>query len=227
MYRNYKLYDKAAISTVVGRNLLLENAARLKMKVENISFKKAQKEMRAIAREKGAGKLTNPFEKEGLYKVIGFNYINSHMISYLGINLKGVVLMFFTPGSTLIAKIVNHDYTRIDDSINLKPNPGLMLWVRDFFGTRNKGEIFLSVSVIVYSIFLYMLFFLSVPYMKNNKYSKLFLILSILIIMYITILTGPVGHARLRLPINPFIIILSSIGLYNLSIRNKQLLLYH
>jgi len=100
-------------------------------------------------------------------------------------------------------------------------------WVKDFQGVRTTGEQIISISIILYYLFMYIIFLFSLFLLKKEKSNTSFLILSFLIIFYITLLTGPVGHARFRLPINPFIIILSSFGLYHLSIRNKQLWIYH
>jgi 4-amino-4-deoxy-L-arabinose transferase-like glycosyltransferase len=227
LYHNYNLYNKPAISTVVGRNLLFENAARLMVKVENISFVEAQKKMRLMAAEKGSQQLINPFEKEKLYKKTGIDYIKDHLPSYIAINIRGVVLMYFTPGSTLISKILNHDYTRIDDSVNLKANPGLGHWVIGFFKTRRKGEVIISVNIILFYLVIYLFFLYAIPFLNKNKSFKLFFISSLLIIMYITVLTGPVGHARLRLPINPFIIIISSVGIHHLILKKKRPLADH
>jgi len=221
--RNYKLYDKAAITTIVGRNLLFENAARLAMEVDEISFEEAQKKLRFAANEEGAKQLENPFDKEKLYRKMGFSYIKKHMLSYIGINIKGVMFLYFTPGSTLITKIINHNYARVDDNINLKPNPSFLEWIKEFIGLRTFSELIISISVIFYYLLMYVFVVLAIPVLYKEKNNVLFMGLCFLIILYITILTGPVGHARFRLPINPFIIMIGSVGIYNFLNKFKLL----
>lgn len=215
LYHNYQFYNKASLSTILGENLLFHNAARLKVKVEGISFVEAQQNFRLEANKNGVKQLSNPFDKEKLFRKMGFSYIREHFLPYILVNIEGIANFYFTPGSTILSKIIGHHYIRVDDYTSLRPRQSYSQWIKDFIGIRTNLELAISILVIFYYLFLYFSAIASIPFFCRQKNYFAYVIFSCASIFYITILTGPVGHARFRLPIIPFIIMFSSVGIYN------------
>jgi len=215
IYRNYHLYGKVGLSTVTGYNLLFFNIAKLQEEVNNISFTEAQKKLKEVAELRGSGQLTNPFEKETLYKEIAVEYIKKNIFTYISVHIKGFVYMYFTPASSVLSQIIKHKYIRIDDYINLSRNSSFFQSIKVFFNVRSTPEVILAFSILIFYFIIYILFITSFfSICKNKEYA--FIVICLMIIIYFTIITGPVGHARYRLPINPFLIIISSKGIFDI-----------
>ena len=197
--RNKIKYDHFRYTSITGQNLLNYNIALTKKRTEGISFAQAREELKVEYTE-------NPFEYSNIQAKAAVNYIKNHKWEYLTEHLSGIFRMY--------------------SSMNYKHFAGR------FFGVKNQEDIYGNFSinparafknpVLLGTCIYYFLFTLTcylfalrgaISIFKRKQYFPLLIIL--LMIVYFSFITGPVGSYRYKLYISPLYILLASFSIIN------------
>ncbi len=208
--RNYRLFHKVTLSSLPSYNLFHYNLPEYYSYTKNIH----PEEARDILKQDLNFKVLNDDElRRGEYMDIlgdiSSTHIKGNFVGYTRFHLLKTI-PFFISSSIKNAFVMkdailgvtesNIKYHNISSEI-LKGN------IKELFRIL-KSEWLFFIERIIWGILL-ILALCSVFIKENRKISVLF----ITIIMYFAILTGPVSYVRYRLPIQPFLIVLTVVTL--------------
>ena len=205
MIRNKNLYGYWSLSAIGGRSICSHYAAYLKSDLEGISVARAQEyfndELRAYK---------NPFISSSNCQRKAIKYILSNLGSYIPLHLKGTLNMFLGVGRADILYLLGKEVPGRDF---LQGNLATKI-VEEL--KNSKNQYFLVPLLAIRQLFEYLFLLVGVVAllaMKNARDKKIYALLIILFIAYFTVLIGPIGYSRFRIPIVPLYLILSSYGL--------------
>jgi len=201
-FRNLQVYGHYSLSNVAGQVLLAWNVAAAKAEAENINRYEA--EARLIGNSLDG--ITNPFERSKIKKKIAVSYILRHPLQYAKYSLKGIVQMFLGTGRSGISDLFG---------IEIEPRPFGYEPLADtaYRVIRSWDNELPTIILFIKQIieYLFLIIGLVIMCMKDKK---LFLLLLVMTIFYFVALTGPVGYSRYRIPIIPFYLIISAVGIF-------------
>jgi hypothetical protein len=154
------------------------------------------------------------------YDEISQWYIKNNWVAFIYIHLKNSILCYVNPGSLGIAQFLgwNEDL----NSGNLAANPA---GVMGFIHGKSWKIICLTFVLVTYNIFLFILSvyglycFLIKLVSKNNvlTFDGYYIVTLVILILVLTFSLGANGNsARFKLPIFPFMLLFTSLGLTDL-----------
>lgn len=218
--RNYLVFGEYKLTNSAGPNLAGYYYPYLKSNMENISTSTARNQIYAKLKNT-IDYDKNPFyygnkEKEFFFEEIKNYPINIFLETWIEGNLK----FLFTPSAVDTFYLLNIEKTNFSEIQSVNFFEKIQVYL---FENENKiYSIILIFSIIAILIFRF--FALCVFFITNKKdYLKLIIFFSIIFINMT--LTGPIGSARYRIIVDPFLIILSAISLsyfYNNFIKNEK-----
>lgn len=214
--RNARKHDYPGISTVQGFNLLYYNGALAKARDEGVSIDAAED---ALTVELQAGRLSEHIssgESAAAMQRLGIKTIFKHFSSYTILHAQGMLATLFDPGRINLARVLYGEQSGsgLLEAFSTKgitgglaflfrQQPALIL----LFGIALIWQVLLVVVSILGCIFTY------------KQFDRLCFWLLLALVIYFVFITGPVGAARFRAPIMPFLAILAGFGIERL--RNK------
>lgn len=212
--RNYLKYEYAKLSSLPGYHLLFYNVAYTEVEKTGLSIEQVRNELNNMAKNNGMYKEQNPFEKSRIYNNISKMYILNNWKIYILKHMKGIINMYVGVSSIRITRIIGIRSTPL--KADQFACPSILSRFIDFFKTKSIGEIIIALSVGIFLMVCSICFFWGSIILLINKRYFAFLIF-ILIILYFSALIGVAGVVRYKLPITPFYIIISAIGILHIS----------
>jgi 4-amino-4-deoxy-L-arabinose transferase-like glycosyltransferase len=209
VYRNYRLYDSAKISTVQGTNLLFWQVAYTRAWETHRPGDAVIPELMAQARALGYRDDGNPFANEKIAQIVAVHYIKSHPRAYASRWLSGMLHTYTNLGTAEMAAKLGWTPTRfpVENMFATESESGL---VAKFFQLKSLPEIAIGLAVMVLLLTNSFLFVLgAVVLARNRRWSVLGLF--VLSILYFTVTAGPIGLARFRMPITPFYLLIGAV----------------
>lgn len=206
---NFSEYETLGLGTLGGHNLLNYNAKSVLLVQKKMSVKDSEEYIAQRLSQVGADTVKNPFDREKLQLKVGLEIIGENKIDYLINHLNGCI-NFYTALST-----VNLSKTLQLEKYNDKSffwGPSNFSRIEFYLQKDGSGVLFLSIVLILWLLILYITAaFGVVKLFRDKEYFVVYSILSI--ILYYTVITGVVAVARYRLPVHPFLMLLSSYGI--------------
>ncbi len=207
-FRNYQTFGHYQLTNSTGPNLAGYYLPYIKAKAEGLSTKEARlknyKELNAQIDYN-----QNPFDVSEIEKKYFFNTVNGYSLIFLiEAWFEGNLKLIFTPPAVdtfYLLNVEKTNFSEIDESKFLKKI------YKYLFENQNK---FYS-SVLILSIFIIIFArLLSIYSLFSCQKKDLFKIILLFCVIGINlILTGPIGSARYRIIVEPFLIILCSISI--------------
>lgn len=212
MTRNYHKHDHFFFSTSGNFNLLILYASDVEAEAKNVSTVKLKQEYRKELSTKFPNVTNeNIYDLHQQYKQKAFSIFLTYHGALIKSYVRGIVDMFFSVnrgfGEMIIGKEKKIPY---DAFVMLKQNglTGLKIILIDY----PISTTFYAGSMLLWFFLTYITTLLGFHQLIINK--KWPLLLFILIpIIYFFLITGQAGNGRFKLPIIPFYLILSAIGL--------------
>ena len=212
LIRNKNLYGYWSLSVIGGWNICAYNASYLKSDIEGISIVEAQEYFK---REREG--YDNTFAAVDNCKQKAIKYILSNLTHYIPLHLKGTLNIFLGVGRADILYLLGKEVPSRDF---LQGN----LTTKIIEEIKHSKEQYFLVPILgIRQLLEYLLFLIGVVVLfarptakrakKNGRNRKLSALLIILFFVYLTILIGPVGYSRFRIPIVPLYLLFSAYGL--------------
>lgn len=213
LYRNYLEYGYAKLSSIQGYHLLFYNVAYTEVEKTGLSIEQVRNELNRLANNNAMYKEQNPFEKDRVYNNIAKIYILNNWKIYILKHMKGVINMYIGVSSTMITSIIGIRSTPLKE--DQFACPSILLRFIDFLKTKSIGEIIIGLCVGIFLTVCYICFFWGASILLiNRRYFVFFIFIST--ILYFSALAGVAGVVRYKLPITPFYIIISAIGILHI-----------
>ncbi len=216
--RNYQVFDVAGISSVSAYNVLFYN-----LSLHNIYLHGESVGQDLIPKEVPLDDISRfrSYEYADLYQERVKEYLNEHWQSYLLFHVIKMIpfflassymdlALYISPESQTTYRSVNFSHMLLDLNVSGFLS---MLWGRI---AARDGFFFLFLTniagwgcIYLLAVWVVMRGFLS----RQSPVFKLFLLGVVLLIGYVSVLTGPIAMPRYRLPIEPYLFLLASAGM--------------
>lgn len=223
LIRNYKLYDHFGLSTNGGYNLLYIFVGSVYNNQYQMDPDSTRKMLQNKVQETGGLEINNPFVLDQTEKSVAFELIQKEPVKFIQNYISGCLNIYSSLSSYQISSILG-----LEGSYVLGKNfYGVTQFsqVSYFLEERKIGTIIASGSVMIFLLFSYLFVTVSIWRLyKDGRGKELVLLLAM--ILYFTLITGTLGSsARFKLPISPFLLTISSVGIVYLSEKwkNKKL----
>ena len=209
--RNFINFESFNISSIDGYNLFYCNAVYTEANISGISKEEARERLEKFLPAEFTS--LNNFEKSKIYRKIALNYIKNHPKDYLLVHFKGILKML-----TNSTKYQTMEIFGLEKRIEGRKNKTFPLSESTIDRVKRvlanaKEEYYLSPILSLILLFEYILAFIGLVSLFIKKHWASALIF-ISIIAYFTLLTGPAGEERYRIPIVPFYLVLSAYGIF-------------
>jgi hypothetical protein len=156
---------------------------------------------------------TNSYkERQDLVKSLSIDYIKKDWISYSWFHLIGSVRMFFDPGRFDLFNFFNFKKENKIGFLYEINNGG----IQGAYNFLKKQPLLILILLPVIFIFnLIKIYGFLIFWIKNYKSTSPTLWFVLLIIIYISILTGPGGASRFLVPVIPIYCMIASLGIFS------------
>lgn len=212
--RNYMVFNTPMISSHQEEGLIFWSCAHLEADLSKIGFVEAQKKLRRELADVTQDSSLTLSQKMKIYQRTAIAKILKHPFTYAKVNLAGIASMYLGPSSEQICHRLGFPINKnVSLTKILLAREGPLSTIKAVWNIKG-GVGFL---VILYGVaFLGVVYFGMVIGIVRAVISGKYLGLStlLLIIAYYSAITGPLGFSRYRLPVMPYIFILSSVGIY-------------
>ena len=210
LYRNHAQYDHVGLSTIQGKNLLFYGASYAEVAKTGRSLEDVRAEFGEMAAERGAIEGNNPFENSKIYQDIAMSYVKSNQVLYAKRHLRGIANMFLNLSTQQIA-----DYLGVsshDLPYRFFAAPGFLETVRGFLRSKSSAELTIGafVGVVMLATYLAALVGGCAVFRKRNHF---YLMAAAIITLYFFASVGLIGQARYKMPLVPFYIAYTGLGL--------------
>ncbi|MBP7508619.1 MAG: glycosyltransferase family 39 protein [Prolixibacteraceae bacterium] len=223
---NYCKYGVAKLSSISGYNLLIFNVASTEAYKTQKPIAEVQKYFNYLAIQRGSDSTAlnpsnkEPFKNSDIYTGIAKEYIKDNFLLYIKRNIIGIAYMYVAVPTGLITTNFNIQSKYHSEHYAGAKFSGGFKYL-GFFNKMSLVELIITVSMFLFLFLIYVFSFLKVLNPGRKRDSWFYILLFVLIILYFSALTGVVGASRYRLPIMPFLYILSAAGFSFFTIKNK------
>ncbi len=225
IFRNYEIFGEPSFSTPGDFNLLALTVTPMEMKRQDMDdvnvvraalFLEADDMMRA---DNYDPERLNEFQRAKYWRKLALRYIFSDPMGALYTYGRGILDIFLNLETSAFSKMLHIPMTRFD----MKSYSNIFELVRDF--VLKKGIVGIIVGGIagLFLLLTYLSTFLGIC-LSWRKLNHSYIVYCLLIVGYFIILTGAAGLARFRLPIIPFYLIFTAVGIdFFFAYRKKPL----
>ncbi len=240
LIRNYIIYGSFFLTNSGEYNLLAINITPMEIPKRNKPQHIVEKELRMEADSLMYSEGITPhwnqkpknywdslnlkfdYNKTKFWQKVAIKYIKENPYDFIRFYFLGIIHTLFNLNTTSIAENLN--LIKTGNKLNLKTNLNLFELIKNFLIQKSLAEIFIGISVLIYTLIVYLGFILG--FLKSFKASNRFLIFScILFAIYFILIAGAGGLARFKMPAVPFYIGISAYGLGIILSRIKNFML--
>jgi hypothetical protein len=222
--RNYHFYNRFFISTMADHNLLVTITSNIVGKIRDPEGKftsmqiteQLEKELRAKMVQEGYKNPSEP-EEAAYFRNWSLQVIKQNPLLFLRFYGKGFITMFIPdlPGFYELIGLTEHNKGGLGAIIRDGLRPALIR----YFGESWYLYVIFALPLIFFDLAIYGLaFWGTLNLWRSRDFFRLFLVLSI--IVYWLAISAVGGAPRYRLPLDPFLIILSAWGWFTLKYSN-------
>ncbi|MDP6683015.1 MAG: glycosyltransferase family 39 protein [Desulfobacterales bacterium] len=224
MFRNYHKYGHFSLTSFQGRNLLHDNATATRKAKTGETYAKIRRDFFDIATSKGATEDGAPtFYNSKIYNEIAVDYLLNNINYYVPVHFRGMLLVFIDVGVIGICNYLGLKTKSLSVEFTTTYHT-LGEMTKAFFSIKPTPELMVSLGFYILLLITYGCFFLGgIMMIRNGEYS--YLLLTILLMLYFSGLPGVIGQARYRVPVIPFYLIASAIGIkgvFNFMRKRRQ-----
>ncbi|MCK4513073.1 glycosyltransferase family 39 protein [bacterium] len=210
LYRNHAEYGYVALSTIQGENLLFYGASYAEVARTGRTIEEVRAEFGEIATERGAIEGHNPFENSKIYQDIAMSYMKSNPVLYAKRHLRGIANMFLNLSTQQIGEYLGVQSR--DLPYHFFAAPSFQETVRGFFRSKSPAELTIGafVGVVMLATYLAALVGGCAVLRRRNHF---YLMATVITALYFLASVGPIGQARYKMPLVPFYIAYTGLGL--------------
>ena len=211
LYRNHAQYGHVGLSTIQGENLLFYGASYAEVARTGRTIEEVRAEFGEIAAERGAIEGNNPFENSKIYQDIAMSYIKSNSVLYAKRHMRGIANMFLNLSTQQIAKYLGVPSHELP--YRFYAAPGFLETVRGFLRSKSSAELTIGalVGVAMLATYLTALVGGCAALRERNHF---YMIATVIIALYFFASVGPIGQVRYKMPLVPFYIAYTGLGLF-------------
>ncbi|MEW6608256.1 MAG: glycosyltransferase family 39 protein [bacterium] len=208
--RNYLVFGVPKLSSLMGYQMLLYRYGPMEAEKKGVDFKIIKQKLTNEIQEMITRENLAPFEASQRCEKLGMQKILNDPVPYLQAHLKGTIKIFLGHSLEDIYLLFGGKYYS---------SSALSIFLETKDMGKSVSALFktdlLNISLLLSILILLLLIYLFAGYgvwkmIKDNN--KVILVLFIVVIAYFILITGPVGYARFRLPIIPYLMLLTSYG---------------
>jgi 4-amino-4-deoxy-L-arabinose transferase-like glycosyltransferase len=231
LYRNYTLYDTAKLSTTQGYALLDWQVALTRAGETHQSREAVVAEFMLQAKELGYLEDGNPFMNDAIKQKVAVQYIKTHPQIFVLRWISGIKNTYINLSTTDIAEKLGFKHINVQGNINgvgltKFANQTMSELVSNFFTEKSLPQIVSGFIVLALLLVNYTMFLLGVNVLIKQGQWAILALFGVSII-YFTVIVGPIGVARYKLPIEPFYLLIGGVYLDQLlSLRAARRLGY-
>jgi 4-amino-4-deoxy-L-arabinose transferase-like glycosyltransferase len=200
--RNYLQTGSAEYSHIKGAHLLFSRAAGVVAMAEGLSFEDAQNKLAMKYSEALGAELQRRTQVQlgELWEREGTAIIKAHPVLFLWTTMRGGAALLIGPSNLAILFGVNSGEFR-------------SALLRLDFQRFSSGVWLAGVSVLAYGIaFLLVQYTGIVLYVRHRDYREGTLFLALVVVYFLVLSSGPEAYSRFRMPMIPFLCVLSAAG---------------
>lgn len=211
-YRNYTLHGNFGHTTNGGYNILYVFAASI---YENQYGIEKEVVLDSLWREvQRSGKdISNPFVLDQVEKEIGMKIIKDHPVEYMVNHFYGSTNIYLSLSTNLLAVVL-----QIPDEILIKPKGSMHFsHIDDFIEAKAPSLLLGGLLILLFLLFTYTLGIKGgINLYRDGR--KVELLFFVLIILYFTLIIGPLGSSvRFKLPLTPFYLLMAAYAVDRIS----------
>jgi len=215
-YRNHKLFNHWSLSVQAGDSFVMYNVAMTEQKVSHRNLDSIRVELQKSADSAGFKATENPFDKDAIYKKLTYDFILKHKWLYLKTHLQGAMNVFLSLGNIGMANTFGWTNNNPAKEIATVSMHRIIL---NFSANKKQALLGLLILLIMATQYVGALY----GGIQLIRYRNLiFILLSILTMIYWAGLIGVIGMYRYKLALVPFICILAAYGYDMLKAKRAQ-----
>jgi len=226
--RNYSIYNEIGFCTIQGFNLYLYNVCITEAYKSGKNVSEIKESFRAEYKNYKEKHNNNPFTTSKHYGNYSRKYLLNNLKYYIPLHIKGMRNILITQNKIEILryfKISTHPSGKQRKADNIPefsvlPFENIIILTQRLFAKRPLSEHILGMYILLFSLSVYFGFIYGI-YKMTLLQKHFILLLFLCIIIYFLGIVGIAGHARYKLPVIPFITIISSVG-WNLIFSKRQ-----
>lgn len=205
--RNAALFGKPALSTSGDYNLLILYAVPMEVEklgassdtVAGILLREADDLMRQEGHDPAR---LNDFQKSPYWQRVALRYIVREPARFFKLSVLGIVHTFANLSTRRFADMLGVGHTT-GEQFDMKMYSGFLELAKQFIAQKSRGELWIGIWVGLVLCVFYV--FLAVGLVVAwSRYDRVFLAFCLIMTLYFTVISGPYGLARYRLPAIPF-----------------------
>ncbi|MCH8033720.1 MAG: glycosyltransferase family 39 protein [Bacteroidetes bacterium] len=149
--------------------------------------------------------ISNPFDKSAVYDKLAIDFLLEHPFVYAKHHIFGMIKMFLSTSKGFLLKLFNIEF---DNDFRKNPKS---IYYRVIQNIYSPEHLFLTPILISINILIYIFSLFGIYKMWRANYMELLFL--IIIIAYFVNITGVIGGLQYKLPVIPFYMILSAVGI--------------
>ena len=216
LIRNQIVFDKWSLSSSGGYNLLMLQVAPFETERRGLQDKRVTQELlrseaSTMMREDGidpAALRPYGFLPSRYYRELAIQYIRTYPGLFAEHYVSGIVHFFFELDTPDYARYLHIPVTEF----YIKGQRSFFALIRNWLRQKTAAEIALGVGIGLYLITCYGAVTLGTTNATSSPYNRVFLGCSMLVVLYLALITGAGGRARFRLPAIPFYVGFAGVG---------------
>lgn len=207
--RNARKHDFPGVSTVQAFNLLYYNGALAMARAEGISIDQAEDTLTAALDREVDLTDSSTGDKAAAMQALGMRTILHYAGDYLLLHVRGMLATLIDPGRLNLARLLYGEQAG-SGLLEVISTRGLRAALSRL-SHQSPGLLLLLTGGFIWQICL--LIMIGGAFVGQSRHTHPFrLVFLLALIMYFVFLTGPIGAARFRVPITPFLVILGGSG---------------
>ena len=199
-------------------------AAYLRAKIEGTTFGEAKEQIRTEVNHEIEEQNLNPLEEAAFYQRKAMREILQHPRDYAIVHLSGVVSLLVSSNVRQVAHMFGIPPSGTGFLTNFLTRgiagavEGFLQFCRSFFLTLSRSQQLVFVFALLEWAMLAVTYLLGVyGLLVSLRGKKLLAILTLgTVLVYFPLMTGPMGYARYRAPMMPYIYLLTAYGVLHL-----------
>jgi 4-amino-4-deoxy-L-arabinose transferase-like glycosyltransferase len=210
-WKNYTQYGSPSLATQGGVFLLDWVAAYTESARTGRPVGEIRKEFATQTARLGYEDTDNTFTRAKIKSKVAVNYLVEHPAFYLGRHIAGVIHVFTNLDTQGFSILLGFPPTTLPFDLFLAPGSSFDMLV-SFLRHKSLHEIVIAMCVGGFLVIVYLGFAAgSILLVRERRYAELILVIAI--ILYFSAFVGPIGLARYKLPMIPFYLPISALGL--------------
>jgi hypothetical protein len=208
--RQYIHHQTFTFTSIQAENLMMGHAAFVLAEAESFTHLEAQQEIRSRFVSRHPNHAEYPFSDLSVAKTeVATEILSEHPFIYTKAIIRGMLVTLLDPGRLVVERTFGQQDPNEIGLTNTVAKDGIFRTIQRFVGENPTTSKVLLVYMFILGIFLMMSLFGGITLAQKHPIAALFIIGCFI---YMLILGGPIGYARFRMYIMPWMLIMATSG---------------